>query len=373
VKNNYRKLKLSILLQTIFVTACTALVGLFLLVYVGGGFGDTFVDFLGYFAISEETATSLYWSLIGNNRPFFLIIGFLLLFSIFFYAALSRMVKYLDRVGEGIDNIISDSEEPVKLITELQPIEVRLNEIKASLKNQKSEALEGEKRKNDLVVFLAHDLKTPLTSIVAYLSMLETHPDMSLEERARYIHISLEKAMRLGELINEFFEITRYNLQDIILEPTSLDLSMMLEQLADELYGVLQEKNLTCEVDVEENLEVSADADKLARVFDNLLRNAIAYCDEATMIKIGAKEVEKDIQIIFENRGQPIPEEELETIFEKFYRGDGSRSSTTGGAGLGLSIAMEIVQLHKGKIEAKSNGDITQFIVTLPKICEEKK
>ena len=126
--------------------------------------------------------------------------------------------------------------------------------------------------------FLAHDLKTPLTSVVAYLAMLDAHPDMPEAERAKYIHISLEKAIRLGELINEFFDITKFNLQDIELEPVELNLSMMLEQIADELYGVLQEKQLTCEVETEDGLVVYGDPDKLARVFDNILRNAIAYC-----------------------------------------------------------------------------------------------
>lgn len=149
--------------------------------------------------------------------------------------------------------------KPIHLITELKPIEIRLNEIKAILKRQELESIEGEKRKDDLVLFLAHDLKTPLTSIVAYLTMLDTHPEMEAEEREKYIHIAHEKSLRLGELINEFFDITRYNLQDIELEPVNIHLSLMLEQLADELYAVLQEKHLSCEVDVEENLEVTGD------------------------------------------------------------------------------------------------------------------
>ena len=101
-----------------------------------------------------------------------MVVGFLLLFALFFYVALSKMTKYLDQVGEGIENILSESTEPIHQITELKPIEIRLNEIKATLKRQELESVEGEKRKNDLVLFLAHDLKTPLTSIVAYLSML---------------------------------------------------------------------------------------------------------------------------------------------------------------------------------------------------------
>ena len=281
MKNSYRKLKFSILLQTVLITALTVLVGGFLLNYVIDGiyndsFATAFVEFLVSLHMEEKTAIDLYWKLIGNNKIFFMIVGFLLLFALFFYIALSQMTRYLDQVGDGIENILSESSEPIHLITELKPIEIRLNEIKATLKRQELEAVESEKRKNDMVLFLAHDLKTPLTSVVAYLTMLDGHPDMPIEERAKYTHISLEKAVRLGELINEFFDITKFSLQEFELEPVELNLSMMLEQIADELYGVLQEKRLTCEVEADENLEVEGDPDKLARVFDNLLRNAIA-------------------------------------------------------------------------------------------------
>lgn len=314
----------------------------------------------------EETAISLYWKLIGGNKTFFMVVGFLLLFALFFYVALSKMTTYLDQVEEGIENIVSDSTEPIHLITELKPIEIRLNEIKATLKRQELDSIEGEKRKDDLVLFLAHDLKTPLTSIVAYLTMLDSHPEMGSEEREKYIHIAHEKSIRLGELINEFFDITRYNLQNMELEPVEINLSLMLEQLADELYGVLQEKQLSCEVEVEENLEVSGDPDKLARVFDNILRNAIAYCYEETKIQIHAGMKNNDVEIVFSNEGDKIPGAMLQTIFEKFYRVDGSRSSGTGGAGLGLAIAKEIVELHGGSVRAKSDDLKTQFIVILP-------
>ncbi len=378
MKNNYRKLKFTILLQTVLVTALTVLVGGFLLNYVIDGiyndsFAEMFVEFLMSLDVNEERAIKLYWKLIGNNKMFFIIVGFLLLFALFYYAALSKMMKYVDQIGDGIENILSESTEPIRLITELKPIEIRLNEIKATLKRQELEAIEGEKKKNDLVLFLAHDLKTPLTSIVAYLSMLDSHTRMPEEDRMKYTHIALEKSIRLGELIHEFFDITRYNLQDIELEAVEINLSLMLEQLADELYGVLQEKRLSCEVHVEENLVVYGDPDKLARVFDNILRNAIAYCYEDTKIEIDARMKKRDVEIVFVNQGDKIPGAMLQTIFEKFYRVDGSRSSGTGGAGLGLAIAKEIVELHGGRIRAKSDDLRTQFIVELPSKTEKEE
>ena len=141
MKNKYRKLKLSILLQTVFITALTVLVGGVILVFVIDGwyndsFSEIFVGLLMEFDISRVRAEELYWRIIGDNKVFFMILGFLSLFSLFFYIALSKMTKYLDQVGEGIENILSDSNEPIKLITELRPLEVRLNEIKNTLKRQ---------------------------------------------------------------------------------------------------------------------------------------------------------------------------------------------------------------------------------------------
>ena len=366
MKNKYRKLKLSILLQTVFVTALTILVGGFILEYFLEDSSNDLVKLLTSVHVQEESARHWYWRVIGNNKDFFLVIGFLCLFSLFFYAALSKMVKYLNQVETGIDNIVLDSADSIHMITELKPIETRLNEIKQILKKQEQEVIEGEKKKNDLIVFLAHDLKTPLTSIVAYLTMLDSYQDMPEEERQRYTHIALEKSIRLGELISEFFEITKFNLQDIVLEPVELNLSMMLEQLADELYGVLREKNLTCEVEAAEDMVVYGDADKLARVFDNILRNAVSYCYPNTKIRIQAEMTEEGNRIVFSNRGKQIPKEQLGTIFEKFYRLDEARHSTTGGAGLGLAIAKEIVELHGGTIWAESDDKETRFIVTLP-------
>lgn len=372
MKNDYRKLKLTVMLQAVFIAAVTILVGGLIQEYFIDGvyndsFANVFLKVMDFLHVQEDVAISLYWKWIGHNKPFFLLIGFLLLFALFLYFVLRNVEKYLVQVEDGIENIISESTEPVELIAELKPIEQKMNQIKETLRRQEKEAQELKRKKNDMLLFLAHDLKTPLTSVVAYLTMLEEHPEMSEEERARYTHISLEKAIRLGELIGEFFEITKYNLQDVSWEPVSLNLSMMLEQIADELYGVLKEKNLCCTVETEENVVIEADPDKLVRVFDNILRNAIVYCGENTEILIRCFTTENHVKIIFENEGQTIPEEMLEKIFDKFYRADASRSSRTGGAGLGLAIAKQIVDLHGGDICAESEEGKTRFIVTLPK------
>lgn len=368
MKNNYRKLKLSILLQAVFATALTILVGYVLLEYFLEDSSNELVRILTSVHVPEEIARAWYWRFIGNNKEFFILFGFLLLFSVFFYVALSKLESYLRQIESGINNITSDLKESIHMIDELKPIETRLTSIKRTLKRREREAAEAEQKKNDLVVYLAHDLKTPLTSVVAYLTMLDSYKDMPEEERGRYTHIALEKSIRLGELINEFFDITKLNLQDIELEKNALNLTLMLEQVADEFYGVFQEKGLRCNLEVEEDLVVDGDADKLARVFDNILKNAVSYCYPDSIIRIVAQKEGEEIQIQFSNQGDQIPEEKLEMIFEKFYRLDAARQSKTGGSGLGLAIAKKIVELHGGRIEAKSDEKETHFIVTLPNI-----
>ncbi len=371
-KSKYRKLKISLLLQTVLITALTVLVGGFLLEYIIDGVynddvSEIFIGFLKFFHVKEPDAIRLYWRILGNNKTFFMMIGFLALFALFFYIALSKMITYLEDVEKEIGKLVSRSTEPIHLITELEPIETKLNNIKYTLERQEREVQESEQRKNDLVVFLAHDLKTPLTSIVAYLSMLQSHPELSEAERSKYTGISLEKAIRLGKLIEEFFEITKFNAQDIVLEKTELNLSRMLEQIADEMYGVFQEKRLECQGEAAEDVIVPADPDKLARVFDNLMRNAVAYCDRETTIHIQVSQDKDNAKIVFINEGPKIANDKLQHIFEKFFRADNSRSSETGGAGLGLAIAREIVELHGGQIQAQSDDHETRFIVSLPK------
>ena len=197
MKNNYRKLKLSILLQTVFVTALTLLVGYIILEFLLDDSSNELVKMLTSVHVQEEKAKAWYWTVIGNNKEFFILIGFLALFSFFFYIALSRLEKYLRQIEAGINNITSDSKESIHMTAELKPIESRLREIKQTLKKQETEAAEAEQKKNDLVVYLAHDLKTPLTSIVAYLTMLDSYKDMPEQERQRYTHIALEKSNRL--------------------------------------------------------------------------------------------------------------------------------------------------------------------------------
>ena len=233
--------------------------------------------------------------------------------------------------------------------------------------NRKEEMLVAEStRKNDLIAYLAHDLKTPLTSVIGYLSLLKEAPDMPWEQRVKYTNIGLEKAMRLESLINEFFEITRYNLHEIILEEERFDLGYMLMQMAEEFYPVLEPRGKSVTIHQTEDLLITADPDKLARVFNNILKNAAAYSYDNTEIEIHAQLQNDTVQVSVSNFGRTIPPQKLERIFEKFYRLDDARSAHTGGAGLGLAIAKDIVDAHGGSICVTSRNQVTTFTVVLP-------
>ena len=231
-------------------------------------------------------------------------------------------------------------------------------------------------RRSDLVTYLAHDLKTPLTSVIGYLSLLDEVPDMPETQRARYTRVALDKACRLERLVNEFFDITRYSLTNIELELAPVDLAGLLIQLADEFYPALAAHGNSARVTVAgatrtvenpgEPLVITADAARLARVFGNLLRNAIAYSDEGTPIELAAVEEEGRVVVTVSDTGATIPSHKLRAIFDRFFRLDESRGSATGGAGLGLAIAREIVQLHGGTISAASEDGRTTFTVELP-------
>lgn len=242
----------------------------------------------------------------------------------------------------------------------------KIGKLQADVQEKQKKLKEENERKNDLITYLAHDLKTPLTSVIGYLSFLDEVPDMPHLQQTRYIHVSLDKARRLETLVNEFFEITRYNLQEIWLEKEQIDLYYMLVQMADEFYPILKSHGNTIQLEVDEEASVYGDPVKLARVFNNILKNAVTYSYPGTAIQIRTEETQTNIRIFFQNKGKTIPEHRLETIFDKFFRLDDARVSATGGAGLGLAIAKEIIESHKGTVTAHSEDEQTTFCVTLP-------
>lgn len=285
----------------------------------------------------------------------------------------SRQVeKAIGAAGRMIDDYMRHDREASEVFPRgYAEVSVQLVEIKAAMQRNEQMLREEASRKNDLITYLAHDLKTPLTSVIGYLSLLEEAPEMPEQQKAKYVHITLDKALRLEKLINEFFEITRYNLQTIALEKETVNLSFMLEQMTDEFYPILSAHGNTIKLKIQPlapdaPVTVYADAEKLARVFNNILKNAVAYSYPDTEIFVGCRGMEDRVRILFANRGKTIPRHKLDAIFEKFFRLDEARTTNTGGAGLGLAIAREIVTLHGGAITADSKDEVTTFAVELP-------
>ncbi|MCD8075356.1 MAG: HAMP domain-containing histidine kinase [Lachnospiraceae bacterium] len=371
MKNKYGKLTRKIILFAILISILIVAAGYGFLTFLTDGalqeiFQKGIVHILQSLGFSAERAAAGYNRLFVEGKLLFVFAGFFVLFLLFFLLTVRKINRYLSRIDDALEGILADSPEPIVLPSELEPMAEQLNALQHKLLYRTQQAAQSEQRKNELVVCLAHDLKTPLTSVTAYLTMLNEHPEMSAEERAKYTRVTLEKAIRLEELLNEFFEITRFNAQDIVLEKREINLSIMLEQLEDENVGLLNKKNMTCVVDVQEGLLMRGDPEQLARVFDNLLKNAAAYGNAGSQILIQARGGRDGITIVFTNEGPQIPQKKLEMIFEKFYRVDDGRSSKTGGAGLGLAIAKQIVELHGGVISAVSDSKNTRFIVNMP-------
>lgn len=304
---------------------------------------------------------------------YFFVFAFVILVGwvVISYYFIARPNQQLQALIDASGQLSQPTEEPIRLPPAMKSVEDQLNLAREEALHAQRTAREAEQRKNDLVVYLAHDLKTPLTSVIGYLTLLRDEPQISPELRARYTGIALDKAERLEDLINEFFDITRFNLSHLELEKQTVDLSRMLQQVVSEFEPMLAEEQLTCTLDLPARMDYPCDPDKLARVFDNLLRNACHYSTPGTNIQISGAETDTSIVLTFHNEGRTIPPEKLERIFDQFFRLDSSRATRTGGAGLGLAIAKEIVELHGGTISARSWDNQVEFQVTLPKAGRE--
>ena len=277
----YARLKRKMLLLVVAGTLAALAVGMLLLhTVVDGVLQDPFARaFLwvaqNLFGQDEAAALELYQQTVRNQKPGLLALGAIVLMLVAFYLALGRFTTWLDQIGAAVRQVVSESGQPVVLPKELAPVAEDLNAIERALKEREETARESEQRRGDLVAFLAHDLKTPLTSVLGYLNLLHDEPGLTPEQRAKYTGIALDKARRLEELISEFFDITRMDLQGAGQERCVIHLSILLEQLADEFYPLFAEKGLTCRTDITPQLTTRGDPDKLARVFDNVLRNAV--------------------------------------------------------------------------------------------------
>lgn len=282
------------------------------------------------------------------------------------YRLLKKVFGYIDEVGKATEDLVNKDVEYIELPDELEEIQKRMNHLKRESEKNEKLAKENEEKKDELIVYLAHDIKTPLTSMIGYLSILDEIDDMPKKKQKNYISIALDKSYRLEDLINELFDVARFNSEKIVLEKEELNLNLMLEQIIDDFYPTLRELNKSIKLNYNEPISINGDPDKLSRVFNNLIKNAISYSKEESEIVINLKKDNNNAIVEVINKGKQISKEKLSKIFEKFYRLDSVRTSRTGGSGLGLAIAKDIVELHNGTIIAESNEKETTFRVTLP-------
>lgn len=330
--------------------------------------GDGIVWFLeNIIQMSHENAFLIYHNYFRGNRDILFYLATVFLFLVLLWRSFRWMTKYFNEINEGIEALLLPKKTPISLSPDLQPFEEKLNAVRQGLERKEREATLANRHKDELVMYLAHDIRTPLTSIIGYLNLLEETPEMSAMERTKNIKIALKKAYHLEDMLNEFFDITRYNSSQIKIIKKSVDLYYMLVQLSDEMSPILNQHGNYILLQFNENLIVHADPDKLARVFSNILKNAASYSYPDTPITISVSETNTQWNIHFRNEGNTIPSEQLEKIFEKFYRLDQSRNSDSGGTGLGLAIAKDIILLHGGNISASSADNFIVFTIHLPK------
>lgn len=304
---------------------------------------------------------------------FFIILGLasIVFFCIFYIILTAPMVSYLREILGGVERIKNgdlDTEIPIRFNDELSDLGRSINMMRLELKTTREKEHEAERVKDELVTNVAHDLRTPLTSIIGYLDLIRMQKDMPEDVRMKYISIAYDKSERMRGLVTDLFDYTRYEKDKMHISKTRLELKQFMEQIVDEFYPALMEQQLECYTAfAPEHVYIDGDGELLARAFGNLVGNAIKYGAEGKQIRIevGMYSEKKKARVAIVNYGKIIPKKDLEHIFDKFYRGDSARS-TNGGTGLGLAIAKNIFEMHGGTITASSSEQGTVFQVILP-------
>ncbi len=298
----------------------------------------------------------------------YLILG-ILLFSVTFMILQEPYIRYISRISEAVQNISEgDLNTVIDVIgdDEFSGMAANLNRMAADIKQLMEKERESERTKNELITNVAHDLRTPLTSIIGYLELLTNNQQIPADMQHKYIEIAYGKSRRLQKLIEELFGFTKLNYGKIAMHVGQIDIVKLLGQLVEEAYPNFVEKGLS--YDLQSNVPakiINADGNLLARLFDNLIGNAIKYGADGKRVLVKIHAESETVTVSVTNYGYVIPADELPLIFNKFYRVEQSRSSSTGGTGLGLAIAKEIVDMHGGTISVASDLNGTVFTVKL--------
>ena len=352
-----------VLVNILYSTLVACLVEIFLIANV-----DMIVNYL------EKTQGSLSPALkifrMGTATTILYVIAGIGIFSLTFLLLQRKSIRYIGKIAAAIQNISEgDLNIQVEVEGDDEPsrwVRLRPKRMEADIRELMDKERESERTKNELITNVAHDLRTPLTSIIGYLELLSRGMPMEEEMRQKYIDIAYTKAKRLEKLIEDLFGFTKMNCGKIAMHVGRVDIVKLLGQLLEEFYPSFADKGLTYELTSNvPSLEITADGNLLARLFDNLINNAIKYGAEGKKVLVKVEAEEEVVSVSVVNFGYVIPEGELHLIFNKFYRVEQSRSTATGGTGLGLAIVKNIVDMHGGTISVTSDLNGTVFQVKL--------
>lgn len=267
-----------------------------------------------------------------------------------------------------------DHRIPFRLKGSEQHVITSVNALVDSAVQSMDDERKIEKSKDELITNVSHDLRTPLTSIIGYLGLIEDKQYQNEEDILKYTHIAYSKAKQMKNLVDDLFEYTKVQQHGAPVNIMRVDLDQLLEQLTASFALEAERRGIEISSKVVPNpLMIEADPEKLGRVFNNLVANAFKYGNGASYIRITAHQEQSNVVVKVANDGTPIPKEAQDHLFERFYRAEASRSRATGGTGLGLAIVKSIVDLHHGQVTVTSDEHETAFIVTLPLKQEQLK
>lgn len=313
----------------------------------------------------RESFSDVVW--MGINLNQWVIIGIIILIYVFITRKKFRRLANVFEATEKMKNGELDKPLEIKGEDDVAKLAGNINGIVEKLKEITLEEKKAQKTKNDLITNVSHDLRTPLTSIIGYLNLIETDEYRDEVQLRHYTGIAYEKAKRLNVLINDLFELTKMQNGVVVLRTSKVNLVELLGQIVSEFQYQIKCNEMESRVRFsDDKLVVNGDSDKLVRAFENLITNSIKYGKEGYYIDIVTKKIGNFALVQVINYGEEIPEEDIKYIFDRFYRVDKSRNSEEGGSGLGLSITKNIIELHKGTISALSDSEKTVFEIKLP-------
>lgn len=331
----------------------------------------TNLTMLGTYAVESGKKGSLFSIFYRPDTVIILLyvlIG-IMVFAVVFLLLQGRSMSYITKISTAMRNISDgDLNTTVEVLgdDEFADMAANLNRMVEEIRELMDKERESERTKNELITNIAHDLRTPLTSIIGYLELLSNGASIDPDMQKKYIDVTYTKAKRLQKLIEDLFGFTKLNYGKISMRVSKVDIVKLLSQLLEEFYPVFMERGLAYELQSNVPAKViKADGNLLARLFDNLINNAIKYGTEGKRILVKVHGTDAIVTVSVTNYGYVIPKEELPLLFDKFYRVEQSRSVNTGGTGLGLAIAKNIVDMHGGTINVTSDLKGTVFTVKL--------